>query len=144
MSKNSSFIRSTAIISSVDFIFRSPNNVTRTAYVELTFAKEDGSEIILRFDLITVGAKFCHTYYDWTYKQLVHDGFIQLYQLMLFFGVDQPKFLEGCSVIILENDKDFVFTKSDSKLMPRNKVKWWSSKTRTIFKATLAQTMKKI
>ena len=137
-------VRNNATITAVDFIFESPNDVTRKAYAKITFAKEDGSETILVFDLMTAEAKFCYTHFDWKYKKPVHDGFIQLYDLMLFLGAKQPKSLEGCSVIILEKGNDFVLTKGDSELVPRNKVRWWSSKMRNSFEATLAEARKKI
>lgn len=136
--------RTNATITSVDFIFEMPNDVTRKAYAKITFAKKDGSETFLIFELMTVGAKFCYTHFDWKYKEPVHDGFIQLYDLMLFLGAKQPKSLEGCSVIILEKGNDFVLTQGESELTQRRKIRWYSSKTKNVFEATLAEAKKKI
>lgn len=134
-----------ATITSVEFVFQMPNDVTRKGAVCLNIEKSEGTKIRLIYDLMEVKAKFNSSFYmKWTDKEPVKDGFAQFYDLLTFLGVQQPKELEGISLILLEKGDDFVLTRKDSQPEPRKKVEWWSERYRAIFRATPAQAVKMI
>ena len=133
----------TANIVAVDLMFTSPNDVTRKGYISLKISSGD-EEIELRFDLMEVGAKFSPPcYMNWKYKEPVKDGFTQFYDLMLFMGAKQPKELEGISVNLLKKKDGVIITEKGANLEPRSKVRWWDSRYRNVFLATLNQAKRK-